>query len=204
MDGRRSVHELAELAGIDEFTATKAVFGLVQAGFAAASGVRSAPGQDGRVGRQPGRPQPGRRLLPHGHARRGRAGVPSESSSTTPTTPRPATTSPSWPCGGDAEPRRQPPDRAPRERGPRLGVYLNLAYALRRQRRFKRRRLAYSWKPRQIAPTDPACAWARPQRPVRGRRGTAASQLERVPPDARCPMWCRPPRTTTAPDWPRR
>jgi tetratricopeptide (TPR) repeat protein len=33
LDGRRSVHEVAELAGIDELTTTKAVFGLVQAGF---------------------------------------------------------------------------------------------------------------------------------------------------------------------------
>jgi tetratricopeptide (TPR) repeat protein len=153
MDGRRSVHQLAEAAGLEDFTAARALFGLVKARFARPVGVRdpgqaaeSAPLQDTlnlgvafyRTAMLEEAESEFERVLQHdpddASARHYLALIALRK--------------------GDASRAASRLTALLESGGPRLGVYLNLAYALRRQRRFKDA-ARILLEARQIAPTDP-------------------------------------------------
>jgi tetratricopeptide (TPR) repeat protein len=136
MNGKRSVHELAERSGLVEFAAAKAVYGLVQAGFATRVGRRvveaEGEGNDGHDARNLGIAFY-RTGMVEDAEREFRRVLQSE------------------PLDGTARHylallalRQRRPELAVRRItallesvGPQVGAYLNLAYALRLQRRFE-------------------------------------------------------------------
>jgi tetratricopeptide (TPR) repeat protein len=135
LDGRRSVHELAEGTGLGEFETGKALYGLIQAGFATRVGRREADAEE-----EPEELQNARNLgvafyrtnMLEDAEREFRRVLQSE------------------PHDPEARHylalvalRQGDPDAAIRRltallesAGPRVGAFLNLAYALRLQRRF--------------------------------------------------------------------
>jgi tetratricopeptide (TPR) repeat protein len=152
MDGQRSVHQLAEGAGIEEFTAAKALYALVQAGFASRVGQRD-PGQAaGSVATQDARnlgvafyrtamleeaEREFRRVLkrdPDDAAARHYLALTALRQ-------------------GDTTRAASRLTALLESGGPRMGAYLNLAYALRRQRRFDEAARVLQ-EARHIAPAD--------------------------------------------------
>jgi tetratricopeptide (TPR) repeat protein len=152
MDGQRSVHQLAEGAGLEDFTAAKSLYGLVQAGFAARVGDRdprqaaeSAAVQDARnlgvafyrTAMLEEAEREFRRVLqrdPQDTAARHYLAL---------ITLR----------QGDAGRAASRLTALLESGGPRIGPYLNLAYALRIQSRFEEAAKILV-EARQIAPTD--------------------------------------------------
>jgi tetratricopeptide (TPR) repeat protein len=176
MDGRHSVHQLAEAAGLEDFTAAKALYALVQAGFARPVGVRdpeqaaeSTAVQDARnlgvafyrTAMLEEAEREFRRVLQRdpndASARHYLALIALRN--------------------GDASRAASRFTALLESGGPRIGVYLNLAYALRRQRRFKEA-ARILLEARHMAPTDPrVCLGEAANTLFGGDSAQAATQL---------------------------
>jgi tetratricopeptide (TPR) repeat protein len=152
MDGQRSVHQLAEGAGLEDFTAAKSLYGLVQAGFAARVGDRD-PGQAAESAAVQDARNLGvafyRTAMLEEAEREFRRVVQRD----------PQDTSARHYLAlialrqGDANRAASRLTALLESGGPRIGAYLNLAYALRIQSRFgEAARILV--EARQIAPTD--------------------------------------------------
>jgi tetratricopeptide (TPR) repeat protein len=153
IDGRRSVQQLAEGSGLEDFTAAKSLYGLVQAGFAAPVGQRD-PDREA----EPAPVQEARNL-----------GVAFYRTSMLEEADREFRRALQQDPNDDVARqylaivavRQGDPSRAASRftalldsGGPRIGVYLNLAYALRVQRRFAEAARVLD-EARQLAPDDP-------------------------------------------------
>jgi tetratricopeptide (TPR) repeat protein len=152
MDGQRTVHQLAEGAGIEEFTAAKALYGLVQAGFASRVGQRDPGHATGSAATQDARNLGVafyRTAMLEEAEREFRRVLQSD--------PGDAAASHYLALTalrqGDATRAASRLTALLESGGPRMGAYLNLAYALRRQRRFDEATRVLL-EARHIAPTD--------------------------------------------------